>query len=211
MAHFWMGYVLRYAGLIEEAGRECDAALALDPGFNVLRSCVTTFGLAGDYSHAEKYIKVDEGSGFAALSRMEIALRRRDTAETLAEANTVVQLGYRNVNAELARVYLSHPSAAELAKAVAEVEADPVSARDPELLYRNAEALAFCKQDDAALQALRKAINGNYCSYPALDKDPLFDPIRQRPEFGELRQAGIECQQNFLAHPRQADTLAAAH
>ncbi|MGA7380534.1 MAG: hypothetical protein WBX03_06755 [Terriglobales bacterium] len=33
---------------------------------------------------------------------------------------------------------------------------------------------------------LRKAIKGNYCSYPAMDKDPLFDPIRQRPDFAEL-------------------------
>ena len=203
MAHFWMSYVLRYAGLIDEAGRECDAALALDPGFNVLRSCATTFGLAGEYDHAGKFIKVDEASGFAALSRMEIALRTRDAAAVLAEANTTAQLGYRNVNAELARVYLSNPSAADLAKAVSEVEADPVSSRDPELLYRNAEALAFCGQSDAALRELGKAVKANYCSYPAMDKDPLFDSIRQRREFATLRQAGIECQGNFLAHRNQ--------
>lgn len=203
MAHFWMGYVLRYAGLLDEAGKECDAALALDPGFSVLRSCATTFGLAGDYAHAQKYISVDEGSGFAALSRMEIALRERDATAALAQANTTAQLGYRNVNAELARVYLSHPSAAELAKAVAEVEADPVSSRDPELLYRNAEALAFCGEDDAALRQLAKAIKGNYCSYPAMDEDPLFESIHQRPEFAALRQAGMQCQQSFLAYRQQ--------
>lgn len=211
MAHFWMGYVLRYAGLIDEAGRECDAALAIDPGFNVLRSCATTFGMKGDYPHAQKYIKVDDGTGFAALSRMEIALRTRDTATALAEANKTVELGYRNVNAELARVYLSHPSATGLAKAVAEVESDPVSSRDPELLYRDAEVLAFCQQNDAALRELKRAIQGKYCSYPAMDKDPLFDAIRKRPEFAELRSAGIECQQSFLAHRKQFDaTLAAA-
>jgi len=210
MAHFWMGYVLRYAGLIDEAGRECDAALAIDPGFNVLRSCATTFGLKGDYSHAQKYIKVDEGTGFAALSRMEIALETRDTTKALAEANKTVELGYRNVNAELARVYLSHPSATELSKAVAEVETDPVSSRDPELLYRNAEVLAFCQQNDAALRELKRAIQGKYCSYPAMDNDPLFGAIRQRPEFAELRSAGMECQQSFLSHRKQLDAMLAA-
>ena len=210
MAHFWMGYVLRYAGLIDEAGRECDAALAIDPGFNVLRSCATTFGLKGDYADARKYIKVDEGTGFAALSRMEIALRMRDTATALAEANKAAQLGYRNVNAELARIYLSHPSAAELAKAVADLETDPVSSRDPELLYRNAEVLAFCQQNDAALRELKRAVQGNYCSYPAMDEDPLFTAIRQRPEFEQLRSVGIECQRNFLAHRKQFDATLTA-
>jgi hypothetical protein len=34
-----------------------------------------------------------------------------------------------------------------------------------------------------------------------MEKDPLFDPIRQRGQFGEMRQAAI--QQNFLAHREQ--------
>jgi hypothetical protein len=58
-------------------------------------------------------------------------------------------------------------------------------------------------QPGAALLQLRKAIQGNYCSYPAMEKDPLFDPIRQRTQFREMQQAAIQCQQNFLAHREQ--------
>jgi hypothetical protein len=90
------------------------------------------------------------------------------------------------------------------------VEADAVSSHDPELMYQNADALAFCGQSDAALRQLRKAINGNYCSYPAIDNEPLFDSIRQRPEFVELRQAAIQCQQNFLAYRQQVDSTTQA-
>jgi hypothetical protein len=36
-----------------------------------------------------------------------------------------------------------------------------------------------------------------------MDKDPLFDSIRQRPEFAELRRAAIQCQQSFLDHREQ--------
>jgi len=39
LAHFWISYVYRHAGLLDEATRECDAGLNLDPGFNMLRSC----------------------------------------------------------------------------------------------------------------------------------------------------------------------------
>lgn len=205
MAHFWMSYVLRYAGLVEEAGKQCDAALALDPGFNVLRSCATTFIMAGDYTHAERYIQVDEGSGFAALLRMHVALREGNVAAALGEANAATELGYRNMDAKLAQACLSHAPPAELRKAASELEADPVSAYDPERLYQNAEVLGFCKQDDAALRELRRAVSGNYCSYPALDKDPQFEAIRQRPEFAELRSAAIECQQKFLTQRKLAD------
>ena len=44
---------------------------------------------------------------------------------------------------------------------------------------------------------LRRAINGGYCSYPALDSDPFFDSIRNKSEFQSVRQAGIDCQRDF--------------
>jgi hypothetical protein len=33
-----------------------------------------------------------------------------------------------------------------------------------------------------------------------MDKDLLFAPIRDMPQFAAIRQAGIECQKRFLAH-----------
>lgn len=203
IAHYSMSYVLRYAGLLDEARKECDTALAIDPGFNVFRSCSTPFVLTGDYAHALTYVRLDENSGVAAVYRMLIALRTGNTAAALAESDAVSRTG--SVFADVARLYLSHASEADLGKAAAQVEADPKSSRDAEELYRNAEILSLSGQTDASLRQLRKAIQGNYCSYPAMDKDPLFDPIRQRSEFAELRQAGIQCQQSFLAHRQQVN------
>jgi DNA-binding winged helix-turn-helix (wHTH) protein/TolB-like protein len=202
--HFAASYILRYAGLLDESQKECEAVLAADP-VHGYRSCATAFILSGDYSGAQKYIDLDKRSGFAALMRMEIALRTGNTSAALAEADTAAKLGYHRVNAELAQAFLGHAPAGELRKIISEMEADPVSSNDPELLYENATALAFCQQPEAALQQLSKAIEGNYCSYPAMDKDPLFDSIRQRPEFAALRQAAIQCQQRFQAHRQQVN------
>jgi len=203
-----MSYVLRYAGLLDEAGKQCDKALSIDPGFNVFRSCATVFTLQGDYQHARSYIRLDENSGVAALFRTMIALRTGDTKGAMAESSGVSQSGYQFV--KLLRLYLNHATEAELSKAAAEIEADPRSSRDAEELYRNAEILSFCGQDDAALRELQKAIHGSYCAYPAMDKDPLLGAIRSRPEFAGLRDAAIECQQNFLAHRQQVDSGSAA-
>jgi DNA-binding winged helix-turn-helix (wHTH) protein/TolB-like protein len=207
VAHYAMSYVLRYAGLLDEAGRQCDAALAIDPGYSQFRSCATTFTLLGKYERARKYAQLDENTGFGAALGMEIALRTGSAAAALTESRAASRAGGVQY-ADLVRGCLSHAPETELSKSIAEMEkleADPKSGHDPEGLYRYAVALSACGQTDAALTQLRKAIDGNYCSYPAMDTDPLFKSIRQRPEFGELRQAGIRCQQRFLAHRKRVD------
>jgi DNA-binding winged helix-turn-helix (wHTH) protein/TolB-like protein len=197
--HFYMSYPLLYAGLLEQAGKECEAARALDPGL-VLRACGIPFILQGDYAHAQPYIRLEEHSGFAAMLRMTIALRSGDRTGALAEADAASQGGFRF--AGLARVCLKGTPEAELRKAAGEFEVEP-GWRDPEMFYFDAGVLSFCGQSDAALRQLRKAIQGNYCSYPAMERDPLFDPIRQRAEFLQLRQAAMQCQQGFKDHRNQ--------
>jgi DNA-binding winged helix-turn-helix (wHTH) protein/TolB-like protein len=200
--HFYMSYDLLYAGLLDEAGNECEAARALDPGNVVLRACAVPFILQGDYPHAQPYIRLEEHSGFGAMLRMTIALRTGNRATALAESDVASQGGFRF--AGLARVCLNHAPEAELRRAATELEVGPAW-HDGEMYYFNAAVLSYCGQSDAALRQLRTAIKENYCSSPASDKDPLFDPIRQRPEFAELRHAAVQCQQNFLAHRRQVD------
>ena len=121
MAHFGVGYVLRYAGLLDEAGKECDAALALDPGFNGFRSCAFPFIMAGDYEHAQRYIRLDESSGFASFMRMRIALRVGNTAEILAQSGVAVQSGFRNADDQLTlfRMCSNHAPETEISKAAA--------------------------------------------------------------------------------------------
>ena len=61
-----------------------------------------------------------------------------------------------------------------------------------------------CGERASALELLRKAVEENYCGYPAMDREPLFDSIRKTPEFAEIRKMGIACQQRFVAHRNAA-------
>jgi len=51
----------------------------------------------------------------------------------------------------------------------------------------------------SSLRLLRLAVQGNYCSWPAMDSDPFFASVRAMPDFAAIRAAGMACQQNFLA------------
>jgi hypothetical protein len=70
---------------------------------------------------------------------------------------------------------------------------------DPEANYLAAAHLAYCGQSGAALDLLRRAITGHYCSNPAVDSDPLFASVRASPEFADIRAAATACQNTFLA------------
>src|SRR6202167_3300519 len=58
-AHFTLGYVLRYGGMLEESARECNTALALDAGDYGLRSCSITFEEIGNYSRSLDFLQPD--------------------------------------------------------------------------------------------------------------------------------------------------------
>ena len=74
-AHFTMGYVYRYAGMLEQSTSECDTALALDPGNYAFRSCAWAFMELGKTERAEDYIRLDAGSEWAAYVLPSLLLR----------------------------------------------------------------------------------------------------------------------------------------
>ena len=89
-AHFTMGYVFRYAGLLSEGARECEAARAIDPHNSGWRSCSMTFMYLGDLARAKQYIDLDAGSVWSRsvetiLSR---ACKKGDRAEMLRVAES---------------------------------------------------------------------------------------------------------------------------
>jgi hypothetical protein len=73
--------------------------------------------------------------------------------------------------------------------------ADP----DPENRYWDAALLTICGKRDVALRLLKSAIEGHYCAYSALQKDPLLAPLRGTQEFNQLLSAAKECENKFRA------------
>jgi len=69
---------------------------------------------------------------------------------------------------------------------------------DPEANYLFAANLAYCGQTTAALALLQRAVESNYCSYPAVDSDVFFAKVRDAPEFAKVRAEAIACQKRFL-------------
>src|ERR1039458_3980831 len=90
-AHFVTGYVLRYAGLLDESARECEDALSLDPGNYLFRACSFTFGEMGNEERAMDFIRLDAGSNFFNANVLRILAREGKLAEVRQAAQKLPQ------------------------------------------------------------------------------------------------------------------------
>ena len=199
LAHHSLAYVLHYAGLLKEAQHECDRALALDPSNYEFRNCARPFFLDGNYERAMEYLALDKGSTYSNHNEVDILLRQGKKTETLERIrglNDAFGLG-------LVEVCLKGQPPAEIELLSKDFHRYVGSVSDPEVKYVAAQYEAVCDREQDAIGFLRKAVEGNFCSYPALDSDPLFSPLRHTAEFQEIRSAAIDCQKKFLAYRSQ--------
>ena len=194
-AHFALGYVLRYAGVLDESARECEAALARDPKSYRWRSCAGTYIALGNYERAKVFLDLDSGSELVRRLNQNILVRQGRYDEAIA-----ILLPQGNPVGDWYRGCLARRPPSAGSPLPAGVREAVLKIGDSEPKYSLSGMIAFCGDREGALQILRKGVEENFCGYPAMDKDPLFDSIRKTAEFAEIRKMAVECQKRFLAH-----------
>lgn len=191
-------YVLRYAGQLALAQRDCEAARSLDPTNFRWRSCNIVFMQAGDHRRARQFAALDPGSDFEGFSEVDLLLREGRTAEARA-ALRALPPNYRF--REFLPACLEERPGAELVELVLAGAESALAHHDPEPKYHTGARVAFCGHREEALRLLRASVEGNYCSFPAIDQDPLWASLRRDPEFLALRDKARACYERFAAHP----------
>jgi serine/threonine protein kinase len=201
-AHFALSYVLRYAGLLDDAARECDTALKLDRGNYQFRSCAWTFRQLGQPQRAMEFVRLDAGSEWAARLTAFILTGQGKLAEarqTIPKTSDAPLMG-----GDLFRYCLDPKEKSQLDRTAQKVEAAALAGVDAEPRYNYGALLSYCGQKDSALRLLRSAVEHNYCAYVGLQTDPLLVKLRGTPEYVELLSAAKECQNRFLAERDQS-------
>jgi serine/threonine protein kinase/Tfp pilus assembly protein PilF len=196
-AHFVMGYVYRYAGMLEQATQECNKALALDPGNFTFRSCAWAFMEKGDTKRAADFINLDAGSEWANYMKPSLLLREGKIDEA-REAVTHMPTAPR-YHRDLLEACLGLRPLSEADEMAHVVETTPPAAPDAELLYYQGALFADCGKREAAMRMLQGAIDQNYCAYGQLEFDPLLRKLRYTPGWDKLLKSAKECQQAATA------------
>jgi eukaryotic-like serine/threonine-protein kinase len=195
--HFVLGYVLRYAGLLDDAARECDTAVKLDPGNYQFRSCALAFMQLGETQKAVEFIHLDAGSEWSARQMAYILLGQGKLAEarrSILKASNMPLMG-----GDLLQACLDPQKTSQFDRAAQKIEAAALASVDSEPRYWIATLLSYCGEKDGAVRLLKSAIEHNYCAYTALQTDPLLVKLRGTPEYRELLSAAKDCQNGVLA------------
>ncbi len=204
MGHFAVGYVLRYAGLLDESAHECETALSLDPGNYMFRSCSFAFLEMGNHERGRDFLRLDAGSDWVTGNTVRF-LMSEGKLEEAREALKETTPRYRRAfyTACLARSSPAQPPSTEENQELLKIEPMLLSNPDSENRFWAASDLAFCGEKDSALRLLKSAIEGHYCAYLAMQKFPMLAPLRSSPEYTQLLAAAKQCRDNFVAQKEQ--------
>jgi serine/threonine protein kinase len=201
-AHFVLGYVSRYASLLDESAHECDTALVLDRGNYQFRSCALAFMQLGEPQRAMEFVRLDAGSDWAARQTAFILMgqgKLGEARQSMQRTSDVPLIGR-----DLVQACLDPQQTSQSERVAQKIETHVLAGVDAEPRYVFGAALSYCGQKDAAVRLLRSAIEHNYCAYTALQTDPLLVKLRGTPEFSELLSAAKACQNRFLAQRDQS-------
>ncbi len=191
-AHFALSYVLRYAGVLEQSTKECNAARQLDPGNFFFRSCAWSFLEMGQTDRAVDFVHLDAGSEWAAWVTPYIYLAEGNRAQAReAAANMGPESTWHKSLMQACTAVQAPP---DLPRIVRENEASATMEPDAEAWYHVGALMAACGQNEPALRLLKAAVQQNYCAYSALLDDPLLKELRKETAFNEVLTAASNCQ-----------------
>ena len=191
-AHFTLSYVLRYAGMLEDATGECDTAIKLEPREFSLRSCAAAFMELGKTQRAMQFVNLDAGSEWANYM-IPFILIRDGKVDEARDALKKIPANPR-YNRDLLGACLQPKQPDTMQSLVDQSQVTVASASDPESTYYLGALMAFCGRKPEAIHLLKMAIEQNYCAYEALLNDPLLDRVRGTPEFDQLLEPAKYCQ-----------------
>jgi serine/threonine protein kinase len=194
-AHFALSYVLRYAGMLEQATQECNSARGLDPGNYLFRSCAWAFLEMGKSERAMDFVHLDAGSEWANWVTPYVYISENNLAEARESLKNVPKASF--THRDLMAACLAPQKPADMDRIVRETESSVMIEPDPELWYHVGAMMAFCGQKEPALRLLTAAVQQNYCAYTALLDDPMLKDLRKETTFDQVLTAASNCQKTL--------------
>jgi len=194
VAHFALGYLYRYTGMLDESVREVERALSLDPRNPRFRSAGFTFIYRGDYQRAFEVFDLDQSSTLAVawkgmaryfMGDKDEALDYLDRAAAM-DPESFVGLRHAGIAACLRGqqdIGLRH---------IRRLEETMSSDVDAEHWYLVGTAYSLLGHSEGCLRGLQRAVAGGFFCYPAFLTDPSLDGVRELPAFQAILSVARE-------------------
>jgi len=197
MAHFSLGYVYRYAGMLEESEHEYDKALSLDPGNPRFRSAGLTYRCLGKYEKAFQAYDLDKGSPFSVGNLGQMSFRKGQREQAIKYFDQLLAIEPHGAFGLLitAMKAIAMGKTEEGLRATREWEQTNPS--DAEFWYGIAQLYGLLGDVTGCARALQKAILLGYFNYPFMQTDAFLGPVRAHPDFRRVLAMAKEKHETF--------------
>ncbi len=139
------------------------------------------------------FLRLDEGAFFVHWGTVLYYLRLDDRDAALHVARQAADEPTRR----LMQPCLEGAHGAALDDAVAAFVRHWERSADPEAAYAVAPMLFYCGRSQEALHFVEHAVETGFCSFPALDLDPIWARLREDREFQRIRTRAMACHDRF--------------
>ncbi|MFC2083741.1 tetratricopeptide repeat protein [Bacteroidota bacterium] len=188
MAHYSLGYVYRYTGMLEESEKEFDRALEIDPGNPRFKSAGMTYICLGKYEKAVQAFNLDKENLVSLNQKARIFYRQEEKHKAIESLDSVltqerIGVGTGSFFASAMKAIIEGET--ETARtAMTEMElANPI---DAEIWFNIAEMYGILGDQSSSARALEEGINRGYYNYPFMVSNSFFDSVRSAPEFQQV-------------------------
>jgi tetratricopeptide (TPR) repeat protein len=193
--HWELGYAYRFAGMLKESVAECELSRQIDPLVKSNGAALNAYLYLGEYDKFLQSLPDADESSFIVFYRglaeyhqkkLDLAARDFDRAYQL-DPTLYTQIGKTFSDSIVQKNSEGLETLREL-----ESKIHRGGVIDPEATYKIAEAYAVLGDKASALRMLRYSIEHGFFPYPYFVTDPLLEPIRNEPEFGQLMNIARE-------------------
>ena len=153
--------------------------------------------MTGQYERARDFMRLDAGSEWSNNVEINILLREGKTTEAVERLRQLPDSSFFHTHALLACYATPRPPGGQ--QALEQFEKEIFAYRDPEPKYGQAGIFNHCLGNQFTARLIKSAIDGGFCAYDNLQRDPALAAFRKTPEYPALLAQAKQCQDRFLA------------
>jgi DNA-binding winged helix-turn-helix (wHTH) protein/TolB-like protein/Flp pilus assembly protein TadD len=188
--HWELGYAYRFAGMLAESAVECERARTLDPGVKLHTSALNAYLYLGQYERFVASLPSENNVPFDFFYRGFAEYYQGDWTASAKDLDRAYEMEPSLLQAQVGKA-LSEGIRHQETRAIAllsetEKKIEERGVRDPEALYKIAQAYAMLGDKASGLRVLARSVDNGFFPYPYLATDPLLGKIRSEREFAGI-------------------------
>jgi DNA-binding winged helix-turn-helix (wHTH) protein/tetratricopeptide (TPR) repeat protein len=182
-SHFVLGYIYRYAGMMDEALAEMEKAVDLDPKNIKFRSLIGSYSATGQYQKALEMTSLYDPSpftlGWQALMHMQLG----NTEQSLLMFDQIIQTYPNSLWSNVAVIHQSYLTGQPKEGIDAVESLVNTHVMDGETIYYTAAYYGLLGEEELSIELLKHAIASGYFNYRNMLNNDYFEPFNDTEPF----------------------------